>query len=415
MTEYEMSGKPYSQKSGLKNHTNERISRYNVSTFYDQVMIPSVLQLVILQNKILLYVAPQLTNWVWEVKLGFSSFISLQLYQNFMKYEKCWMGGVELRIKMRMKRFCRIICPLLFNLPAGQTLCTSSQKLYDIDFSKCRREITASLNDFSNRWCKRENVEPDALKEWKINIFKIIDTRISFYSRNTHLLPPKSNSSFRHLKRGIQDFHMNYVLVPADKTANNVVVVWRLYYINTLKRQLVDTYAYKLQPSLSERVIVDGHGCHTALHFGVKAKENQDKVPTLYWLPKLHKKPYKARFIANSSSCTTTELSKLLTSCLTAVKKHVIKYCEKVYERSAKNLFWSIKNSGEILDKLKARDFNATSLSTYDFSTLNTTLPHNLIKDKLINLIERIFKREGSPYLACNDRNAFFASEEPKK
>ena len=93
------------------------------------------------------------------------------------------------------------------------------------DFSKCRREIAASLNDFSNRWCKRENVEPDALKEWKINIFKIIDTRISFYSRNTHLLPPKPKSSFRHLKRGIQDFHMNYVLVPADKAANNVVVV----------------------------------------------------------------------------------------------------------------------------------------------------------------------------------------------
>ena len=138
-----------------------------------------------------------------------------------------------------------------------------------------------------------------------------------------------------------------------------------MYYINTLKLELVDTNAYKLQPSLSERVIVDGHGCHTALHFCVNAKENQDKVPTLYWLPKLHKKTYNARFI---------ELSKLLTSCLTVVKKHVIKYCEKVYERSRKNLFWSIKNSGEILDKLKARDFNATSLSSYDFSTLYTTL-----------------------------------------
>ena len=125
-----------------------------------------------------------------------------------------------------------------------------------------------------------------------------------------------------------------------------------MYYINTLKRELVDTNAYKLQPFLIERVIVDGHGCYTALHFCVKAKENQDKVPTLYWLPKLHKKTYKARFIANSSSCTTTELSKLLTSCLTAVKKHAIKYCDKVYERSGKNLFWSIKNSGEILDKL---------------------------------------------------------------
>ena len=80
-----------------------------------------------------------------------------------------------------------------------------------------------------------------------------------------------------------------------------------------------------------------------------------------------------------------------------------------------KNLFWSIKNSGEILDKLKARDFNATSLSTYDFSTLYTTLPHNLIKDKLIDLIESTFQREGSTYLACSDRNAFFTSEKPKK
>ena len=67
-------------------------------------------------------------------------------------------------------------------------------------------------------------------------------------------------------------------------------------------------------------MVVDGHGCQTALHFGVKAKENQDKVLRLYWLPKLYKKTYKARFTANSSSFTTTELSTLLTLCLTAVK-----------------------------------------------------------------------------------------------
>ena len=98
-----------------------------------------------------------------------------------------------------------------------------------------------------------------------------------------------------------------------------------------------------------------------------------------------------------------------------SVRKHVIKYCEKVYERSCKNLFWSIKNSGEtLLDKLKARDFNATSLSTYDFSTLYTTLRHNSIKDKLIDLIERNFRREGSPYFACNDRNAFLLQKNLK-
>ena len=35
-----------------------------------------------------------------------------------------------------------------------------------------------------------------------------------------------------------------------------------------------------------------------------------------------------------------------------------------VYERNGKDLFWSIKNSGEILDKLKAKGFPASSLST---------------------------------------------------
>ena len=63
-------------------------------------------------------------------------------------------------------------------------------------------------------------------------------------------------------------------------------------------------------------------------------------------------------------------------------------------------MFWSIKYSGEVLNKLKSRGFRATSLSTYDISTLYTTLPHNLIKEKLINVIEWTFEREGSPYIA---------------
>ena len=44
-----------------------------------------------------------------------------------------------------------------------------------------------------------------------------------------------------------------------------------------------------------------------------------------------------------------------------------------------KTYFGLIKKSGEIFDKLKTRDFDATSLSTYDFSTLYTTLPYLII------------------------------------
>ena len=58
-----------------------------------------------------------------------------------------------------------------------------------------------------------------------------------------------------------------------------------------------------------------------------------------YWLQKFKKRPNKACLIAYSSSCTTTILSKVLTSCLTAIKNHWIKYCEKTYGREGINFF----------------------------------------------------------------------------
>ena len=96
-------------------------------------------------------------------------------------------------------------------------------------------------------------------------------------------------------------------------------------------------------------------------------------------------------------------------------KNQWIKYCEKTYEREGINYFWSIKNSPENLNKLKTRGFQASTISPYDFSTLYTTLPHNLTRNQHVDLIENTFKREEALYLACNEERAFFASEENKK
>ena len=144
------------------------------------------------------------------------------------------------------------------------------------------------------------------------------------------------------MKQGIQEFHRKYVLVPADKAANNVVVVCQLHYNDTLKQELNGTKAYK-ESSIDEKSVVYSHSNKIPNKFAVDVKEHKDRLPTMYWLPKLHKRPYKARFIANSSYCTTTDISKLLTSCLTSIKAKVITYCETVYERSGKNMFWPIK------------------------------------------------------------------------
>ena len=93
------------------------------------------------------------------------------------------------------------------------------------DFKTCGEEIAGALQEFCNRWCKREHVEYYALNSWKLNIFKIIDGTNSFYCNNLNILPPKPKFTFRNLKKGVQAFHRRFVLAPTDKAANNVVVV----------------------------------------------------------------------------------------------------------------------------------------------------------------------------------------------
>ena len=53
-------------------------------------------------------------------------------------------------------------------------------------------------------------------------------------------------------------------------------------------------------------------------------------------------KTYKATSIANSSSCTTTELSKLLTSCLTVIKKNMLSNTVKIYMRDPVKTYFGL-------------------------------------------------------------------------
>ena len=118
------------------------------------------------------------------------------------------------------------------------------------------------------------------MKEWKLSIFNIVDKRIKIYSQNTNLLPPKPKSSFRHFKQGIQEILRKYVLVPADKAANNVVVVCLLHYINTLKQELNGTKAYE-ETSKDEKSVVYSHLNEIPNKFVVDVKERRDRLPTM--------------------------------------------------------------------------------------------------------------------------------------
>ena len=76
--------------------------------------------------------------------------------------------------------------------------------------------------------------------------------------------------------------------------------IQRLLYINILKQELDGTRAFQ-ETDKDEMSVVNAHLNELPVKISVCVNEGQDKLPTMYWLPKLHKRPYKARCIANSS------------------------------------------------------------------------------------------------------------------
>ena len=112
----------------------------------------------------------------------------------------------------------------------------------------------------------------------------------------------------------------------------------------------------------------------------------------------LHKSPYKHRFIAGSSKCTTKDLSCLLTKLLSTIKDGLVRYCNTKTSRNGVNNMWILKNSTSLLSSLDQLDVRtAKSVQTFDFSTLYTSIPHDLLKSRISNLVHNAFrKKDGS-------------------
>ena len=75
----------------------------------------------------------------------------------------------------------------------------------------------------------------------------------------------------------------------------------------------------------------------------------KEELPTVYWMPKLHKNLYGSRFNAASNKCTTKPLSSLLTTCLTALLVHFEEYCAGICRNTGINCSWVINNAQSVL------------------------------------------------------------------
>ena len=98
-------------------------------------------------------------------------------------------------------------------------------------------------------------------------------------------------------------------------------------------------------------------------------------------------------FIAGSSKCTTKQFSSLLTKILTVIKTGLEKYCSIKTSHTGVNNMWILKNSTSLLSSLSHLGVHrATSIQTFDFSTLYTSIPYDLLKSCMNSIINNAFK-----------------------
>ena len=183
------------------------------------------------------------------------------------------------------------------------------------------------------------DVEVDTLSEWVKSVMSLINRRVSVLSRT---VSRRHESVFDDpdVAAELAEIHEEFVVVPADKASNNIVFVCKTHYINSLMEELglstmTGNPTYNRTAMSKDEILQNHHS--VMLTFRISIPEEDINLLKLYWIPKLHKNPYKQRYIAGSAKCSTKPLSQILTRILTAVKEGLYKYCDTAYARSGVN------------------------------------------------------------------------------
>ena len=201
---------------------------------------------------------------------------------------------------------------------------------FQVERSDCKRPeiqraMLRAVDQYALQWARWEMVAISVLSSWKKMVQGQINERISKLKQNFKQ-PTGKVLQNADVKACLSDLYSKHVFVPADKAPNNIIIICKRYYIETLIKELgLDNCSTPTGNStyfswqMSSEVIVSTHDTFMK-SLGIELSDDGKRLPYLYWTPKLHKSPVKHLFIAGSSKCTKKQLSSLLTNIRTVIK-----------------------------------------------------------------------------------------------
>ena len=273
---------------------------------------------------------------------------------------------------------------------------------------RAKEEILLGLDSCIDSWSNKAGVDRAAFLDWRNTIIECIDRRIRSLNtsnrKSTYHSILKSSSSSSCLRQ----LQSKYVMVPIDKAANNIAFICKRFYATVLMKELglshesSSTYTRILDHTPDD--IISLHQRQLKEEFNIDIDDGMKTLPDIYWIPKLHKNPAKFRFIIASKHCTTKTLSKNLSSMFTLFQKHIETYYAKAHFYSGIKSYWIINNRDQVLKSvIKSREKrSAKCVSSFDFSTLYTKIPHDKLVDVLSKIVDFVFRGGTRNKIAIN-------------
>ena len=106
-----------------------------------------------------------------------------------------------------------------------------------VDWDKIYPLLCEAVDQYALQWAKREIVELSVLSSWKEMVKGQTGERISKLKQNFKQPTGKVLQNV-DVKACLSDLHNKYVFVPADKAPNNIIIIRKRYYIETLIKEL---------------------------------------------------------------------------------------------------------------------------------------------------------------------------------
>ena len=287
------------------------------------------------------------------------------------------------------------------------------------NFENAREEIVKMMNDLINTWSNKFKLDKRVFLDWKSEFEKLLSERISSVSKNFNIRKVVPTLEQISPKKALNYLQKKYVITSIDKATGNVAFICKRFYAKILIDELgynvpdmpTEDKTYIQITDTSTEEIIDKHKREMKNQFGLGIDEDNMSLPGMYWSPKMHKTPSKARFIVAASSCTLKPLARKLTSIFKVFQRQVQNFHLKGRFFSGVKHFWVIQDKQPVIKSIKNINKRrcAKSISTYDFSTLYTKIPHDKLKDVLHKITDFCWEGCKNVKIRVNDQGAFWS------